>query len=323
MSKRKFYQKKRVMIPVIIGLALIFLGIFGAIFSSFYLTTSNAYVDDYQYFLTSKTDGKILQVNVENGAEVKRGELLIRLENDKDIDDIVNSEKELNKAQDELARLEDEINKIKAMSKLAEKNIKDAESNLKNANYDYTRYANEFKDGTVTKKDLNKAVLNLETAQNQFEQAQQQLNLAKEKLNKTLAKKDNQTDELEELSEELEEAKLNLSYAMVTSPRNGVVSEITLQAGDFVKKGERLASITSDKCYVMAKFKKMHADDLKLEQKASIKIYTLDFKIFEGEIVEIMPEKSNLIPVKIKITNDIGKCKIKNNSRAYVKIKVK
>ena len=323
MTKRRFYQKKRVMIPVTIGLALVFLGIFGAIFSSFYLTTSNAHVSDYQYILTSKVDGKILQLNAQNNTHVKRGELLIQLQNDVDIEEIVESEKELLDTQTKLTQIEDEINKIKLKSKITKKNIQDAELNLKNANYDYTRYANEFRDGTVTKNDLNKAVLNLELAQNQLEDARKQLIKDNENLSKIIAKKDLQTDELKDILEKLGEVKLSLSYAMISAPKSGVIEGITLKAGDFIKKGDKLATITPDECYVLARFKKINNENLKVGQKASIKIYTLDFKVFEGEIVEIMPEKSNLIPVKIKITSDIAKCKIKNNSRAYVKIKIK
>ena len=53
MANRKFYQKKRIMIPLTIGGALIFLGIFGAFHSSMYQTTTNAYVDDYLLYKIS------------------------------------------------------------------------------------------------------------------------------------------------------------------------------------------------------------------------------------------------------------------------------
>ena len=64
-------------------------------------------------------------------------------------------------------------------------------------------------------------------------------------------------------------------------------------------------------------------EDLKIGKKATVKVYTLCFKTFEGEVVEIMPEKSNLIPVKIKISNNAKNCNIKTNAKAFVKIKVK
>ena len=84
-----------------------------------------------------------------------------------------------------------------------------------------------------------------------------------------------------------------------------------------------MADIVLDECFVLANFKKLYKEDLKIGKKATVKVYTLCFKTFEGEVVEIMPEKSNLIPVKIKISNNAKNCNIKTNAKAFVKIKVK
>ena len=64
--KRKFYQKKRIMIPLTIGLALIFLGVFGALHSSMYQTTTNARVDECLIKFTPQINAKIIEINTEN-----------------------------------------------------------------------------------------------------------------------------------------------------------------------------------------------------------------------------------------------------------------
>ena len=61
--------------------------------------------------------------------------------------------------------------------------------------------------------------------------------------------------------------------------------------------------------------------NIKVGQKAIVKIYALNFKTFEGEIIEIMPEKSNLIPARIKITTGLKDRKIKTKSKVFVKVK--
>jgi len=154
MANRKFYQKKRIIIPVIIGIALILLGIFGAIFSSFYMTTSNARVDEFQIPVLSKTDGKISKILVKNGSDVKKGEIIFQLESDVDAEDIEELERKFYLSQENLKKFENELEKNNIIINQTKKNIDDAKINLENANNDYVIYKNEFKDGTVTKKDL-------------------------------------------------------------------------------------------------------------------------------------------------------------------------
>ena len=80
MKARKFYQKKRIMIPLSIGFALILLGILGAIISSFYLTTSNASVEEYLIPVQAKTKGKVIELNLQENMIVKKGEIIAELE---------------------------------------------------------------------------------------------------------------------------------------------------------------------------------------------------------------------------------------------------
>ena len=83
-QKRKFYQKKRVIIPIVVGLALIFLGIFGALFSSYissiYQSSTSAKVDDYIIEIYPKISGKISQINTENKTYVKKGEIIAQID---------------------------------------------------------------------------------------------------------------------------------------------------------------------------------------------------------------------------------------------------
>lgn len=322
MTERKFYQKKRILIPVIIGVALVFLGIFGAVLSSFYLITSNAFVEDFQIPVISKIEGRILSINVENNSNVKKGEIIFQLDSKIKADDIQKYENELLIAQNALKKFDVEINNINLRTKQTKRNIEDAKINLENANADYIRYKNEYKDGTVTKNDLLKAESNLETAQNQYEQAQNQIKQNNELSDKILAQKDEHLIKLKNAFEKLQEAKLMLSFATLSAPKSGQIKNIVLKEGDTVKKDEILAQIIPDECYIIAYFRPNHKDKLKLAKNALIKFYALDFKLYKGEIVEILPQKANLIPVKIKITNDIKKCKIKTNLKAYVKIKI-
>ena len=321
MTKRKFYQKKRFMIPFTIGGALIFLGIFGAIHSSMYQTTTNAYVDEYIIEITPKISSKIIELNLDNDSIVKKGEIMAELDGSKYLSEIKDLEIKFESIQQELKSFDDIINKLNTKSKQTKIGIEIAKINLENANDDYVRYKNEFKDGTVTKKDLNKAIENLELAQELYQQAQNDLKSTSEILNEMISKKDLQMEQIRKILEDLESAKFESSSATIISPKNGKITNLNAKIGDIASVDKALFSILPDECYVIANFKKLPNTKIKVGQKASIKIYSAGFRKLDGEVVEILPEKPNYISVKIKMKNIAEKYNLKSKAKAFVRIK--
>ena len=319
--KRKFYQKKRVMIPLTIGLALIFLGIFGALHSSMYQTTTNARVDECLIKFTPQINAKIIEINVENNSLIKKGEIIIELDGHTYKDEVEKLEKEFIKVQKELKSFEDEIDNINTKTQKTKEDLKQAKVNLENANDDYIRYKNEFIDKTVTKKDLDNAIKNLELAQVQYETAQNNLKETNDILEDIAVKKDEQMEKLKETLEELEDAKLKVSNATIVASKSGKITNLNAKIGDMTDDDKVLFEILPDEITVIANFKKLPNANFKSGQKATVKVYCDGLKKLSGEVTEILPEKKNYIPVKIKIANP-NKCKINSGSKAFVSVKV-
>lgn len=321
MTKRKFYQKKRFMIPFTIGCALVFLGIFGALFSSMYQTTTNAYVDEYLIKITPKISGKIIELNLSNDSTVKKGEIVVELDGNSYATKVKELENKFDEIQKQLKSFENEINRMNSKSKQTKVDIEIAKINLENANDDYIRYKNEFKDGTVTKKDLNKAIENLELAQEQYELAQKNLKSTSEILDEMILKKDSQMDEAKEILEDLEEAKFELSSATITAPKSGKIFNLNAKVGEIATNDEVLFEILPDECFIIANFKKLPNANIKVGQKAIVKIYSAGFKKLNAQVVEILPEKQNYISAKIKINDSVKKYNLKSGAKAFVRVK--
>lgn len=320
-AKRKFYQKKRIMVPLTIGLALVFMSVFGAYYSSFYQTTTNAYVDDYLIKVFPKISAKVVELNLENNSLVKKGEIIAELDGSKYSAEVKKLEEQFEKIQHELKTSEFEIEKMKIKNALVKKDIEETKVDLENANSDYIRYKNEYKDGTVTKKDLDNAINNLEIAKDNYEKAQENLKTSSVELIEIISKKDEQLDAAQEILEDLQDAKLELSGATIISPKNGKIINLNARVGDIVNSDKAMFAIIPDECYVVANFKKLPKTNLKIGQKAIVKIYTAALKRFNGEIVEILPHKANVVSLKIKITDSIEKYNIKSNAKAFVRVR--
>lgn len=321
MPKRKFYQKKRFMIPLVIAGALIFLGVFGALYSSMYQTTSNAYIDEYLIKVTPKISGKIIELNLDNDSIVKKGEIIAELDSSELAGEVEELESKFYEMQKKLKSFDDEINRMNSKTKQTKIDIEIAKINLENANSDYIRYKNEFKDGTVTKKDLNNAIDNLELAQEQYETAQNNLKSTSEILDEMILEKSAQMDEAKEILEDLERAKFELSSATIISLKNGKIFNLNAKIGDFVTNDKVLFEILPDECFIIANFKKLPNANIKVGQKALIKVYSGGFKKLSGEVVEMLPEKQNYIPVKIKIIDCVDKYNFKKGTKAFVRVK--
>ena len=323
MAKRKFYQKKRFLFPFAIILAFVILSVFGAFHSSLYQTTTNAYVDDYLVKIYPKISSKIMELNIENNSDVKKGEILAELDGSEYTQKIKELEDKFNHLQNELNNTDKEIKEINLKANKNKDIMEKAKVNLENANYDYVRYKNEYKDGTVTKKDLNNAIENLKIAQEQYQNAQNELKSTSRKLQEIMIKKNSQTDETREIFEILEETKYKLSDATIISPKNGKIINLNVKIGDIANTEEVLFTIKPEECFVIANFKKQANNTFKTGQKATVKIYSIGFSKLNGEVVEVLDENSNYIPVKIKLSDNVQKYNIKTGAKAYARVKVK
>ncbi|MBQ7287407.1 MAG: HlyD family secretion protein [Candidatus Gastranaerophilales bacterium] len=319
--KRRFYQKKRFIFPVVIILAFAFLSIFGALYSSSYIKTSDAYIDEHIIQITPKISAKILELNLENNSPVKKGEIVVELDGTKYFEEVKRLEKEFFETQKALKTFEYEIDKMNTTSKQASEEIKQAKVNLENANDDHVRYKNAFKDGTVTKKDLANAVKNLELAQEQYENAQKNLSSISKALDEIIEKKDEQLEDLKDIAQRLDEAKIELLSATIVSNKNGKIINLNSKVGDVVSIEKPLFSIIPEEYYVIANFKKTPKTNITLGQKAVVKVYSSGFIKLNGEVVEMLPEKTNSVGVKIKITQSIEKYTIKPSAKVTVEIK--
>jgi len=72
---------------------------------------------------------------------------------------------------------------------------------------------------------------------------------------------------------ELEQAQLNLSYTVITAPRNGMVGRKAVEVGQNIAPGQQLMSIVAlDDIWVMANFKESQLKDMKLGQSVTFDV---------------------------------------------------
>jgi membrane fusion protein (multidrug efflux system) len=82
----------------------------------------------------------------------------------------------------------------------------------------------------------------------------------------------------------LELARLNLSYATLVAPTDGVVSKLTVHAGQLVSPGMPVAELVPEGTYLVANFKETQVGQMKAGQRVDVEVDAYSGRKFEGEV---------------------------------------
>ena len=263
--------------------------------------------------------GKIIELNLENNKQVQKGEILVQFDVDKykkEFDEISQKLEDLNIQNDLSSK---EANEISVLVEQNREDFKLAKLRLENANEDIVIYKNALKDGTVTNQDYKNALANLEVAKAQYDELQTELEENETLFDELLKRKTSEEEEIKTLSEQFKQAELNLSYATISSPVDGVVVNSNVKIGQTVNKNDVLASLVPQKCYVLAEFKTFGI--LKIKEGQKVEIFVEQNK-FDGQVDEIVSVGDKTTTAKIIFSQDEGNKEVLSGMKAVVSIKL-
>lgn len=226
------------------------------------------------------------------------------------------STKQISKAQSDLEQINDDIESVKADMDFAQS--------------EFNRYQKLFKKGVVSKQDFEKVSANLKSITAKYQSlieksASYTSQLQSAFANKVIALKNlaqaegkfkgaNTVDkqvsisdsarkianaEIKQLQAAANQAKLELSYTKIYAPKDGVITNRTVEEGAFVQVGQPLLAIVPDERWIIANFKETQLTNIKAGQEVKIKIDTYPNKTFKGIVDSIQSStgsKSSLFP---------------------------
>lgn len=87
----------------------------------------------------------------------------------------------------------------------------------------------------------------------------------------------------------LEEAKLQLSYARIEAPADGVLSKLAVREGQLLQPGQQLVAVVPSATYVIANYKETQVGDMKKGQRVHVKVDAYPGRTFEGLVESTSP----------------------------------
>jgi HlyD family secretion protein len=238
-----------------------------------------------QAVITPKITSTIKKFNVQRGSHVKEGQVLAELENADLAAAAEQSKGEFEQAEAGYATttgasLPQQIQKAE-LDAAAYKSAYEAQKKIYDARKDL------FDQGAIPRRDLDSAEVALIQARSQYEQAQRQLNdlqrLGKEQTLKTA------TGQLSAADAKYRNAKAQLSYSVIRSPIDGVVTDRPLFQGELATANQPIMTVmNTSKLIAKAHISQNEAVLLKVGDHAELELAGLEEPI-EGRVTLISP----------------------------------
>ena len=251
------------------------------------VSTENAYVGAETASITSMVSGQVLDVMVSDTQQVKKGDLLVRV-NERDAEiALAQAQAELMKAQRQYKQTQANSSALNSQVFVsddgihsAEAQVAKAQAELNKAQNDLARRSQLSTSGAISKEELstaqsavNNAQAGLDLAKAGLAQAQSSQKAAQSTLaaNEALIRGSNETSAPDVLIAQahLKQAILDLERTEIKAPFDGVIARRNIQVGQRVAPGTVLMMLVPiSKLYVDANFKESQLAKVKAGQTA-------------------------------------------------------
>lgn len=269
------------------------------------VTTDNAYVGAETAEITSMVNGQVAEVKVQDTEHVKKGDLLVVVDNRDATIALAQAQAELAKAKRLYTQSSANSSSLSSQIMMSEDNIHSAQAQVAQAEVAFQQAQQEFDrrmklsaSGAISKEEFTKSKSVLDNAQASLRVAKAGLTQAESKrkaaqsdleANEALIKGTSQmnTPDVLVAQAKVEQAQLDLERTLIRAPLDGVVARRSIQVGQRVASGSVLMKIVPvNQLYVDANFKESQLKKVRVGQTATLTsdLYGRDVK-YHGKVI--------------------------------------
>jgi len=301
-----------------------------------YVVTENAYIKSKLVNISTDIDGRVVEVKIHNNQRVKKGDLLFRLDPEP-------AEIELMAARAELENVRQNIESLKSRYQQTLLNIDDAKERKKFLNDQFKRQEKLKQQGLGIEIEYDQAEHALEMGRRALVNANQQSAIVLAELSGNSDLPIEQHALFLTTQSKLNRAIRNLNLTEIKAPASGVLTNVTLEAGEYVEAGDLIFSIVeSDEVWIQANLKESQLTHLKEGQSATIIVDAYPHLELPGTVSSLSPATGaefavlppqnatgnwvkvvQRIPVRIDLTEKLSEPVLRAGMTTTVKIDTK
>ncbi|MFK4234703.1 HlyD family secretion protein, partial [Pseudomonas guariconensis] len=258
-------------------------------FSSAIESTENALVRGQVTIIGPQLPGYIVEVPVHDFQFVKRGDLLVRLDDRIYTQRLAQAIAQLQQQQAALANNLQQRKSAEAAITQREAAILDATAQADKAQADLRRNQALVSDGSVSRRELDLSRATHAGAVANLEQAKAALEIARQDKETVVVNRAALEAAVENAKASVELARIDLDNTRVTAPRDGQLGQIGTRLGAYVNSGAQLMALVPDTLWIIANMKETQMAHVRIGQPATFTVDALDHLELRGQVQQISP----------------------------------
>ena len=285
----RWYRRitKRVVLLVLLVLAVGAVSPFAWNYLQSYESTDDAQIDGHIDPLSSRINGTVIRVHVENNDQVKAGELLVEI-------DPRDYQVAVENAAANLAMVEQVVKAAQQNYDLSVANLAAAAATNDKAQTDVRRYRELLDQGVIARETNDQIVMT-----GKVDEAAVNSDRAAEA---AAARVIGQAEAAVQAAQaSLDQARLNLGYTKIYAPANGIVGRRTVELGSRIEPGQTLMFVTeTDEIWVTADFKETQLARMHRGERVSVHVDTFgrDYQGYVRNLPGASGDRFSLLPAE-------------------------
>ncbi|MCD2175876.1 HlyD family secretion protein [Rhizobium sp. C4] len=256
----------------------------------FMVSTDDAYIGGDINYVAPKVGGYVKTVNVKANDYVKAGTPLVTLDDGDYRIALEQARAQLATQQLALKSIDAQRLVAVAAQQQAQAKLKASEATLHGAQLAQDRASKLQSQDVASASSLDKANVTLEQAQADVGASNAAIQSAVANIAATDAQHAQAESAIKSLQLAIEKAERDESFTVLRAPFDGIVGNLSVQEGDLVTPGMRLAAVVpSDALYIDANFKETQIGEIHPGQTVGIHVDALGDKHIEGKVLSISP----------------------------------
>lgn len=256
----------------------------------FLVSTDDAYVSGDIAVISPKVSGYVEKVNVVENQMVKAGDPLVTLDQGDYRIAYDQAQANVESARLAVSRIDAQIIGGQASLKQAEAQRGALQAALRGAEINQKRASELVAKSVGTAADLDNAQIALEQAQANLAAGEAAVTSAQANVDLLRAQRNEavNTVRLQELA--VSQAERDLDFTVLKAPYDGTIGNLSVQTGDLVSSGKRLASLVpSSELFVEANFKETQIGQIVPGSKVRLHVDAYEDQVVEGTVQSIAP----------------------------------
>lgn len=246
-------------------------------------TTTSTIESEHNVTVSAQRMGRIVNLPVEEGEFVKKGQLLAELDRTDVLAELSQANANLSLAKSRFTQAEAGMVIEKATS---ESTAEEARSVLNEAGSNLERSKTLFTRGMISQQDRDAAQRTFDVAKARYESAVASLDVAKVREAEVSAARSS----VKQAQAAVESVEVQLGYCTIKSPIDGVISKRPVDIGEMVSVGSVIAELLDPKdIYVLSTIDEVDVSKLMAGMPVKVHVDALPEKLFDGVITRIAP----------------------------------